>query len=285
MAWLFIALFVILAGYIFLIMPRIKRRFYPEKEGLPRAFAHRGLYGQGLPENSLSAFIKAAESGYGIELDVRLTKDGQLVVIHDPSLLRMCGEAKEVAGMTAEEIQRFPLKGTGAPVPTLSQVLNAVKGFEPPLIVEMKTAPGAVKTLPGLVYERMKDYPGFWCVESFDPRLIRWFRRHAPQVIRGQLAYDAKKAGEKNRRVYHTLGAFLLMNFFSKPDFIAYRHDTDRNLSFRLVRRLFRPALAAWTVESRQDFEKLKDNYDLLIFESFEPDNPNNCLGEKEKQS
>ena len=58
-----------------------------------RAFTHRGLYelDQSVPENSLEAFRRAVEAGYGAELDVQRTRDGQIVVFHDDSLQRACG--------------------------------------------------------------------------------------------------------------------------------------------------------------------------------------------------
>ena len=89
--------------------------------------------------------------------------------------------------------------------------------------------------------------------------------------MRGQLAYDPRKIGEKHRQIRYFLGAHLLMDFLSRPDFIAYRHDTDRNFSFRVVRRLYHPVLTAWTVQSPEVFKKLRLSYDVQIFESFEP--------------
>ena len=85
------------------------------------------------------------------------------------------------------------------------------------------------------------------------------------------MAYDARLAGEKHREIYYFLGAHLLMNFLSRPDFIAYRHDTDRNISFRIVKRLFRPVLTAWTVQTPEAFKNLRSTYDVQIFEGFEP--------------
>ena len=90
-------------------------------------------------------------------------------------------------------------------------------------------------------------------------------------MVRGQLAYDPKKIGEKHREIWYALGAHLIMNALSRPDFIAYRFDTDQNASFRLVRRVFRPVLAAWTVQTPEDFQNLRTRYDVEIFEGFQP--------------
>ena len=256
--------------YLFLTAPGRNAR----KRGaaIPRVpYAHRGLHGAGIPENSLKAFRLAAEKGYGIELDVHLTWDGRLAVIHDGSLERMCGVEGNVSDMTAREICACRLAGTEETVPLLEDVLEAVRAWRPPLIVEMKSGGKGQRALPHLLLEAMRGYEGFWCAESFDPRLLKELKRCAPDTVRGQLAFDPRQIGEKHRECYYALGAALLMDFLSRPDFIAYRYDTDRNLSFRVIRRLFRPVLAAWTVKTPEAFKKLRLAYDVQIFEGFEP--------------
>ncbi len=269
MLWLIIVLAAAVL-YLYLIAPGA----YARKRGaaIPRVpYAHRGLYGSGVPENSLSAFRRAAEKGYGIELDVHLTRDGQLAVIHDADLKRMCGAEGKIAEMTAREIRAHKLAGTEETIPFLEEVLATVGGQNPPLIVEMKSDGDSWRKLPQPLLKAMKCYQGFWCAESFDPRMMREMKKYAPQIVRGQLAYDPRKIGEKHREIRYFLGAHLLMDFLSRPDFIAYRHDTDRNFSFRVVRRLFHPVLTAWTVRSPEEFKKLRLSYDVQIFEGFEP--------------
>ena len=119
----------------------------------------------------------------------------------------------------------------------------------------------------------MKTYAGAYCVESFNPVLMRWFKKRAPHIIRGQLAFDASRlSGEaKKRSLTMFLSAHLRCNFLSRPDFVAYGYETDKNFSFRVMRNLFRPHLAAWTVRSIEDFNRLQETYDLQIFEAFEP--------------
>lgn len=269
MLWLIIGLAAAVL-YLFLIAPGPRAR--KRGEAIPRIpYAHRGLHGGGVPENSLPAFRLAAEKGYGIELDVRLTWDGQLAVIHDATLKRMCGADGKIADMTAREIREHRLAGTEETVPLLEEVLEAIGEHHPPLIVELKSDGKSWRMLPKRLLEAMGGYEGFWCAESFDPRMMREMRKRAPQTVRGQLAYDPGKIGEKHKEIYYALGAHLLMDFLSRPDFIAYRHDTDRNFSFRAVRRLFNPVLTAWTVQTPEDFKKLSLSYDVQIFEGFEP--------------
>ncbi len=261
-----------LAGlYLFLIAPgKCRRDAFVGQAGI-RYFAHRGLHDEKSPENSLSAFRKAAQRGYGIELDVHATRDGALVIAHDDLLQRMCASGKRISQSSLDEIRGLRLLGSQEGIPTLREALEAVSPWRPPLIVELKSDAASRRKLPEMVWREMRGYSGFWCVESFDPRQVRWFKKHARQVIRGQLAYDPSKAGERGKPLMYHLGAYLVTCFLSRPDFVAYRHDTDRNLSFRIIRFLFRPALAAWTVQNPKDAEKLESRYHVLIFEGFEP--------------
>lgn len=257
--------------HLFLTAPSLKR---PGKRAEALGgwrYAHRGLHGGGIPENSLPAFARAAEKGYGVELDVHLTRDGRLAVFHDDTLKRLCGCDQTPEEMTMAELKRLSLAGTEERIPELGEVL-ALLGGGTPLIVEMKSAKGVGSALPEAVRRRMEDYPGLWCVECFDPRLLRWFRKHAPGVIRGQLAFDPRRDPREDRGgALLWCAARLLMNFLSRPDFIAYGYRTEGNYSFRMMRAWFHPVLAAWTVRSKEDSEKLKDRYAIQIFESFEP--------------
>lgn len=270
MLWLILAGAAAGALYLFLIAPNRKAR--KRAAVLPRVpYAHRGLHGESVPENSLTAFRRAARQGYGIELDVHLTRDGRLAVIHDNALMRMCGAEGNVADLTAEALCRLRLQGTAESIPFLEEALEAVAEFRPPLIVELKSDGGDWRALPRRALEALAGYGGFWCVESFDPRMLREIKRLSPGTVRGQLAYDPRRIGEKHREIRYAFGAHLLMDCLSRPDFIAYRHDTDGNVSFRAVRRLFRPALVAWTAQNEEDFKKLRSQYDAIIFEGFEP--------------
>jgi len=264
--WLIPLLAVLL--YLFLIAPNHPRRVL---EAFPqRYFAHRGLHDPDAPENSLSAFRRAVAWGCGIELDVRLTGDGCIIVHHDDSALRMCGADRAISEMTLDEASALRLMGTQERIPSLKDVCALVNGSVP-LLIEMKSGRGS-RALPGLLFDQMADYPGRWYVESFDPRMLWWFRRHAPQVLRGQLAYDPCRAGGGERGILYRLGAHMMMNFLSRPDFIAYGWEGDKNLSFRIVRRVFQPPAAAWTVRSATDSRRLEKTYDLQIFEGFCPD-------------
>ena len=269
--WLIVALSALAGLYLFLIAPRTFRR-KASPAWFRGYFAHRGLHGQNAPENSLQAFRLAAEHGFGVELDVRLTLDGRLAVHHDETLLRTCGLDRRIADMTLAEIHEFRLMVTSQTVPGFEEVLREIGG-RTPLIVELKSAGKRNGKLAEQVYRLVKPFAGMVCVESFDPRLLRWFRRHAPEIFRGQLAYDPVRKGEK-RGLRYKIGAHLMLNFLSRPDFVAYDHETDRNPSFRLMRALFHPPVAAWTVRSENTMKNLQGCYDVQIFEGFLPEQP-----------
>jgi len=239
-------------------------------------YAHRGLWNTNdpgeanRPENSLAAFRAAVEKGYGIELDVHRTKDGQLVVHHDDSLKRLTGVDIRIARSTLEEVRACKLPN-GEPVPTYDEVLDAVAG-RIPMVVEVKAEDGNHNELSKAVYERMQRYEGPWCLESFDPLAVKWFRLNAPEVIRGQLAFDAAGKGKNFKEFMRNLGiASMLQNVASRPDFIAFDAKSVKwhSLPIHLL-RLMKPWFVAWTVRSQADMDKLRGKWDLQIFEKFE---------------
>ena len=130
-----IILIVLILLYVFLLIPRLPRR---DMSALTKVdYAHRGLWNAQRPENSLSAFRSAVDSGYGIELDVHRTKDGVLVVHHDDNLKRVCGVDWRIAQSALADVRACHLSGTDEVVPTFDEVLTAVGG-RVPLIVELK---------------------------------------------------------------------------------------------------------------------------------------------------
>ena len=141
-------------------------------------YAHRGLYdnGGGIPENSLAAFRRAAEGGFGAELDVHRTADGQLVVIHDSDLARVCGRVGKVEELSWEELSRCRLLGTEEGIPLLSEVLPLFAGTAP-LIVELKPIRGNEAVLAEETCALLDSFPDLdYCLESFDPFAVLWLR-------------------------------------------------------------------------------------------------------------
>ena len=236
---------------------------------LGHAFAHRGLHAQmeDAPENSLQAFRLAVEHGYGIELDIALSRDQQIVVFHDDTLMRVCGVDGRVDEFDYQDLRKLSFNGSDEHIPLFSDVLALVAG-RVPLIVEFKRCADN-KTLVRSALELLDAYKGPYCVESFDPTILSRIRHARPKLFRGQLSCRLMRDG-------NGLKAFplqyLLFNFISRPHFIAYDHTQMKNLSYRAAVKLLHAVPVAWTVRSAEDFYALFDaGIDIQIFEGFLP--------------
>ncbi len=230
-----------------------------------RNFAHRGLHepDQSLPENSLQAFEEAVRLGYGVELDVRITKDGKIVVFHDDELARACGLDCRVEDLNWEELSALRLFGTQHRIPLFSEALSVIEG-RGPLIVELKRG-GRNEELCEKTYALIRAYSGACCVESFDPRIVAWFRRNAPGLLRGQLARHPKKLSEEAGRLNAFLVGNLLTNFMARPHFIAYGIG-PKTPTVRIC-ELFGAMKVAWTsLDPGNEAEN-----DAVIFQYYRP--------------
>ena len=235
-----------------------------------RMFAHRGLFSadQSVPENSLPAFRAAVEAGYGVELDVQLSKDKVVVVFHDDDLKRVCGIDARVDAYTFEELQQLALLNTAERIPTFSDVLAVLDG-KIPVIVELKSG-GDWKTLCPKTLELLRAYKGDYCVESFHPLLVRWFYLNAPEILRGQLS-EAARYSRKGLPLYQAIMmSRLFTNILAHPHFIAYRVG-PKCLSVRISEWLGAMRVC-WTARPTDDHAKLTRQNDAIIFEHYLPE-------------
>ena len=236
-------------------------------------YAHRGLHGDFLgsfcAENSLSAFRKAAELGFGIELDVRLSADGEVVVFHDDTLKRVTGREGRAEDLTAKELGELSLLGTDEGVPTFKSVLECVGG-RVPLLVEIKS--GSVgQTVVEPTYELLKSYTGPYIVESFNPLSLSALKKLDGDIPRGFLCTKLSE-NEENRALKYRIIQRHLLNFLSRPAFIAADKEKSKMFPIPLIRFLFRPAFLAWTVKSpEEEMEAYKNGFDGIIFEQYIP--------------
>ena len=267
--YLGIALLVVTVCYLLMITPNLtgkhKASFLQGKN-----ISHRGLYSNtgGIPENSIEAARKSVLCGFGIEFDVRLSGDGEVMVFHDDDLDRMTDHKGAVSDYTRQELQQISLLGTNQTIPTLSQYLKIANG-KVPLVVELKGGYNNT-VLCEKVSEILDEYCGNFVVESFHPDIVIWFKKNRPNYIRGQLSAAAPK-GAKNRLARFAL-AYLLTNFLSKPHFIAYRHQDTNNLSFRICKSLGAMTMG-WTIDNLSDYKKATMIFDTIIFEKILPAN------------
>ncbi len=232
-----------------------------------RNYAHRGLHKKDktVPENSLAAFRRAVKAGYGVEMDVHITADDQLVVFHDDTLKRMIPGAPEgrIETFTLAELKEFRLLKTEEQIPTFEEALAVLAG-RVPLILEIKSGPRNDR-LCALTAGALARYDGPVCIESFDPFILRWFKKNAPQYLRGQLAQRPEDYKESLPLAQARIVGNLFTNFAARPHFIAYRIG-DKPFTVRLCEAMG-AMKAGWT---SREWKHEKD-YDMVIFEHYKP--------------
>lgn len=267
--WVIMALLLLILLVYWLISPA--KLPLGENGGAVQAFnhrnvAHRGLHTQDktVPENSLAAFAAACEKGYGIELDIQLTADGQVVVFHDDTLKRVCGVDARVDEKTWQQLQALRLHETQERIPLFSEVLALVAG-RVPLVVELKMGKRNAE-LCGKAWQLLSRYKGIYCIESFDPRIVYWWRKNHPIVLRGQLSAPASslQSGISGFAV-----ANLLTNCLARPHFIAYEYKPAPLLA-RLARK--RAMCVTWTIRPDSDIAGAQAANNVVIFEYYLPE-------------
>ena len=228
--------FLILIGLlIFLLKPRMGRVDFGPFLGWD--YAHRGFYDNSgaAPENSLAAYALAVQKGYGIE-DCHYQK-----------------------------LQKYKLFNSQEGIPHLADILDLVAG-KVPLIVEIKSESRDVLEVCQRVTSYLDSYTGAFMVESFNPQVVAYFKKHRPNSIRGQLSGDLSR---QKGLIYFDI-KHLLTNYLTRPDFIAYEHEFQKNPSLNLIRLLFRIPLVVYTVKTPQGYISNKKRFDIQIFEGFD---------------
>ena len=221
-----------------------------------RPIAHRGLWRPGqCPENSLGAFQAACAAGYGVELDVRLTADGEAVVFHDDGLERLTVESGLVEERTAEELSTISLLGGDhQTIPSLAQAL-AMIGGRSLVLVELKTPAGQEGLLEARVAQLLEGYDGPAAVLSFNALALAWMAQHHPDIPRGLNAASIEDLGGADE---------------AKADFLSVCLDlaaTDEVQAWRAQSRL----AVAWTVRRADQRARLDGRVDNVMFEGFAP--------------
>lgn len=228
--------------------------------------AHRGYFDTLAPENSLKSFQQAIDRGFAIELDIQILKDETLIVFHDQQLKRMTGVEGTLLDCTYNDIKDLRLLTTDEKIPTFKEVLECVNG-QVPLMVEFKNESSKTK-LEELGYKLLKNYKGEYVMQSFNPISVNWFRKHAPHIIRGQLAsrYKNKKMFFIAKWIFRN----VLTNIITKPDYVIY---DIKALETRIIHQLKRKGmpLFSYTAKSKLDYEYAMDLKIPPCFEGFDP--------------
>ncbi len=228
--------------------------------------AHRGYFDNiQIPENSIPAFERARENNFGIETDVQMSKDGVLMVFHDDTLKRMTGAEGLLSDFTFEQLRKLRLLDTDYVIPTFEEFLHSAGGVN--LVVEIKTHKN-IGEVEQKVVDALKNYTGNYCIESFDPFIVRWFRVNAPQIIRGQLSTDYKGSNMAGWKKW------LLRNLafckWNGSQFIAY--DATHLKQNKKVKKFGKKIpIICWTIRDQEQYDSLKDHFDNIIFDSFAP--------------
>ena len=265
---LVVVVLVVLLLWLWAIAPHLPRADFSAFAKYD--YAHRGLHNKekGVPENSLLAFDMACRGGFGMELDLQLTQDGQIVIHHDRNISRTCGVDRNIDEMTYEELSGYRLLGNPEQqVPLFSDVLKVVDG-RTPLIIEFKSYTRQ-EELCQKAMALLEGYQGLYCVESFDPRIVRWFKKHHPQIVRGQLM--CRKPREEMSDTEDFFNRLMLTNLYTRPHFEAYDFHLRHHPSLRLARRVFGMQEVSWTLRSLEEYQQAKGEGCLCIFEKFLP--------------
>jgi glycerophosphoryl diester phosphodiesterase len=223
-------------------------------------FAHRGLHGEGLPENSPAAFAEALARGWGIECDVQKSSDDAAMVFHDFELDRLTGETGPVNIRSAAQLGEIRLAGGNDTIPSLRQVLDQVNG-QVPILIEVKSR--RERPVPAIclaVRRALEGYRGPHGVMSFDPRVGAWFANHSPLTPRGLVVTE-----ENDKALLGRLRRHLWL-WMAKPHFLAY-DIRDLPSRFAASQRKRGIPVATWTVRSAELRQRAELHADAPIAE------------------
>lgn len=243
-----------------------------------RYIAHRGYFNneEGVVENTKTAFLKAIEKKYLIETDISLTKDNKIIVYHDDNFIRLFNVEKKVSELTLEEIKQLSYEKTEDKVLEFKEFLEVIDG-KTGLLLEFKSQDSKRDIiLCEKAMEILKDYKGNYVVQSFQPLILAYFKKHYPIVPRGQLFMkfnlkeerkSLKGKGIKGYTSYLTKWMYnnKLTNFIGRPMFIDHSHH---NIDFmaKLCHKLV--PMIVYTVTNQTDFDNIKNKVDNVIFEN-----------------
>ena len=228
--------------------------------------AHRGLFGENIPENSIAAFKQAIKNKLPIELDVSFLVDGTPVIFHDEKLARLTGQDGFISGCTMSDISSFRLQGTKEKIPTLAEALDVIDG-KVPVLIEIKNY-GKVGACEKSVWKELIKYNGEYAIISFNPYSLEWFKENAPKVKRGQLASFFRGQEIAGVRRF-ALKRMLLNKKVSEPNFVIYNCEDMPNKYLKKYYGVI-PVLA-FGLKNEAEELRVKGFCDNIIFDSYTP--------------
>jgi glycerophosphoryl diester phosphodiesterase len=244
---------------------------------LTKPIAHRGLHNlaKAVPENSRTAFSEAIDAGYGIELDLQLSRDGVPMVFHDYALTRMTDQSGPLAQRTASELGGIALKGGKEGIPSLREVLELTAG-RAPLLLEIKDQDGALGPdtggLEAATCAALQGYTGPVAVMSFNPHTMARCAEYAPGIPRGLVT------GPFPKQKWLMVPESRLRELVPIPDYSR----VGASFISHAVTDLASPHVAAikagggdvlcWTVRSIEQERNARAIAQNITFEGYQPD-------------
>ena len=234
-----------------------------------RPIAHRGLHdaARGIVENTASAVAAAIAGGYGIEVDLQVSADGDAMVHHDDALGRLTDGSGPLAALSADALRRIPFRATADRMMTLGELCDLVGG-RVTMVLEIKSRFDRDERLVARVAQVLASYAGPVAAMSFDPRVVAGLRRTVPRLRRGIVAERAFDDWAAMRAWQRHCMAHLLHAPVTRPDFVAYRVDDLPAPATRLARTFGVPVLT-WTVRTPAQRARAAQWADQMIFEGF----------------
>lgn len=244
--------FLILIAFIGLVMPFPKPNRF---RWLRQHHAHRGLYDELHPENTLGAFENAISEGLGIECDVRLSKDDKVIMMHDPTLKRLCNINKRLDDFTYEELQSLKIANTEYSFIDLETFLQCVDG-QVPIMIEIKPTSQAQKIVD-MVYHQLESYVGNVSVISFDPRIVAMCKRKKENDRPvGQIIEVHFK--NKTLSIWQRFAlTFNIYQRYSKADFVSVNVDL---FPFYQWMTWFGVCVGVWAIRSKKMLSQCRSN-------------------------
>lgn len=229
-----------------------------------KPIAHRGLHdGLDCFENTVEAFTRAAEEGYAIELDVRVTKDNEIIVFHDERADRLTGVDEAIIDLTLNDIRELYIGGRFK-IPTLIEVLLIVN-CKVPLLIEMKQCGKGNHSSMLSVLEILDGYKGKVALQSFDIELLYKIKKCSTKIPLGYLSHGPSI---DNLSLFFCFFEYIKINLL-KPLFIGYQYNKLPKWYSYFLRRRF--ILIIWTIRNSNDLDKYLKFSDNYIFEKFIP--------------
>ena len=223
--------------------------------------AHRGLHSSSIPENSLLSFQKALVNDYAMEFDLTITKDEKVVVFHDDNLLRLCNKNKNIEEVDYSYLKNLKLFDSNEKIPLFEELLSLIDG-RITLIIEIKKHK-SIGVLENNIVKLLNNYNGEYFICSFEKNILTWFKNNNPDLKRGLIFESSPKRFEKYNKTL-----FLYKYYKTKPNFISldYRLLDSSIYEFCKNNNL---ELITWTIRNKEDYKKIKDKVDGVIFEDF----------------